>query len=140
VLVETISARRTNRWPFSAEPLPPELIAEINRVAQEYSIWAVFKTTEAEKLPLADLVFQASKVQYGDKSFRTELSNWMRPSSSNLPDGMLGYALLIEKFSSWFAPALVRFTNLSNSQPKKGKSRAKAKYFSSEQTTLTQIV
>lgn len=108
LLFWAIAARRTNRNAFEKRPVPDELLAELERAAEEEGAQLRTLVAEEERRQLGALVAEGDKRQYADSRFRRELAAWMHSGRSRLRDGMTSEALDIPGPVVQFAPLVVR--------------------------------
>ena len=108
LLFHAITQRRTNRAALRPDPLPEELLAALAGAAQKESAWLQFFTAETDRNALADLIAEADRMQWADKSFREELARWLRTKPEQARDGSLTHDLGVKDWMSFAGPALVR--------------------------------
>jgi nitroreductase len=82
-----ISRRRTMREPFKDRELPPELMQELELLAEREGAW--FAGLELDRRnEIAALVDEGDRVQAADPHFRRELAAWFRPNNTASRDGI----------------------------------------------------
>ena len=102
-LFPSITRRRTNRRPFDARPIAPELVSGLCDVIDEYpdNFRAVMPY---EKQRLAGLVRRADEFQLKRAAYREEAAEWIRPNSGST-DGIcsdgLGWPEMFPSAASW---------------------------------------
>lgn len=86
-----ISARRTNREPFSGEAVPPGIRADLAEAAREEGITLHYPGHD-EVGRLLHLAADAERAQLGDPAYRTELLRWAGGyrDREGIPDRTLG--------------------------------------------------
>ena len=98
-----ILRRRTNREPFSDDPLPESLLAALQDLRQRknppgFVSHAITKRSHA----IAGLVAEGVRWQWANKAFRRELAQWVHYSNrSAARDGIPGYAQGIDDLMSY---------------------------------------
>lgn len=123
ILFNAVRKRHTNRQPFACRKLPQELVEALRAAAEQEGAWLHFATDEERSL-LVDLVWEADRLQWADKQFRTELAAWIWPNLSGRRDGIPGYALGRDSVMSVAAPAVVRNLDLGKSVSEKDRALA----------------
>jgi len=76
-LVAAIPRRRTNRHPFTDEPVPVMHRQALVRAAQAEQCWLHVVRDRTERAALRELVVQAHEVQSADPAFRAEMAAWV---------------------------------------------------------------
>jgi hypothetical protein len=117
LLFNVMPKRHTNRQPFLPDLIPTPLLDVLSQTAEREGAWLEFLQSEESRFRIADLVAEADRVQWQDKQFRRELSQWLTPNSSRRRDGIPGYAQGLGDFVSEAEAFLVRTFDL-------GKGRA----------------
>ena len=108
LVFHAITQRRTNRQAFRPDPVPTELLAELESFAQAEGAWLSAYAVEEVRNAVADLVAEADRVQWADKAFREELARWVRTKGENHWDGLPVHDLGIKDWMSFAGPALIR--------------------------------
>lgn len=124
LLFSAIQKRRTNRLPFSPEPIPKTVIRALQRAAAEEGAWLHFFESEADRFEVADLIAEADRAQWQDKRFRRELANWVTPNRSVRRDGIPGYAQGLGDLVSHAEPLVVRTFDLGKGRAAKDRDIA----------------
>lgn len=75
-LLAAIPRRRTNRRPFSAEPVTAAELAALRRAAMDEGAWLHVVSDPGERAQLQALAGQAHIAQEADPRFRTEFEHW----------------------------------------------------------------
>ncbi|MBI3849952.1 MAG: nitroreductase [Verrucomicrobia bacterium] len=114
-----IPKRRTNRQPFSDDPLPEALLAALQRTAEKESATLRFVREEELKHAVADLVAEGDRWQWGNQAFRRELAKWVHSNRSAARDGIPGYAQGIDDLMSYAGPLVVRTFDMGDGQAAK---------------------
>jgi hypothetical protein len=87
-MFQAMLQRRTNRQPFADRPLPPSLLAALERLAmQEAARFQVVEEKEVRRA-LLDLIATADGMLWTDPHFRDEVAHWTRPPGSTSHDGV----------------------------------------------------
>src|ERR1051326_4175994 len=92
LVFHAIPKRRTNRLPFSSDPVPESLVRSLEAAADAQGAWLQIVRDEQTRYGIADLVACSDRVQWSDKRFRLELAAWVHPNHSHRGDGIPGYA------------------------------------------------
>ena len=116
LLFNAIEKRRTNRLPFSPDPIPERLLDELQEVAAREGAWLHFFRDEHVRCQIADLVAYADREQWQDRQFRSELAAWLTPNRSARRDGIPGYAQGRGNLLSRAEPLLVRTFDMGKGQ------------------------
>lgn len=75
-LLEAVPLRRTNRYPFTDEPVTrPEQYA-LRRAALEEGGWLYLVTDPAQRRRLREIAARAHRTQMADEAFRAEFARW----------------------------------------------------------------
>lgn len=82
-----IRDRRTNRGPFSAQPLPTQLITSLVADADAFEVKFAL-VEDARRDQVRELVATADREELDDPDFRAELADWLRPRRTRRTDGM----------------------------------------------------
>jgi hypothetical protein len=114
-----IPKRRTNRQPFSDDPLPEALLAALQNAAQAESAALRIVREEEAKQAVADLVAEGDRWQWANKAFRRELAGWVHSNRSAARDGIPGYAQGIDDLMSYAGPLVVRTFDMGDGQAAK---------------------
>lgn len=116
ILFHAIPKRRTNRQPFSDEPLPGSLLVTLQRAAEAEGAWLRFLHDQETRYAAADLVAAGDRIQWANKAFRLELSKWVHSNRSASRDGVPGYAAGIDDLLSCTGPLVVRTFDMGEGQ------------------------
>ena len=108
LLFNAIPKRRTNRFPYQQDSVPEALLALLQNAAAAEGAWLQIIEGEEARYALADLVAEADRVQWSNKSFRRELSEWIHPSRTDRSDGIPGYAQGVGNFMDYAGPFVIR--------------------------------
>ncbi|HOY58048.1 MAG TPA: nitroreductase family protein [Verrucomicrobiota bacterium] len=108
LVFHAIAQRRTNRKAFRPDPVPTELLAELESLTQTEGAWLSAYAVEEVRNAVADLVAQADRMQWADKAFREELARWVRTKAESHSDGLPVHDLGIKDWMSFAGPALIR--------------------------------
>lgn len=75
-LLAAVPRRRTNRSPFTDEPVTTGERAALHRAAVEEGAWLHMVDDQRERLALARLTAEAHAVQRADPAYRAEVAQW----------------------------------------------------------------
>lgn len=107
-LFHAIPQRHTNRSSFSDQPLPVELLGEIETEAELEGAWLRLLTSHADRQAVAELIALAAKAQDADPKARADIADWMSTGSSSRRDGIPGRALGLDERWALLAPIYTR--------------------------------
>ena len=116
MLFYAIPKRRTNRQPFSDDPVPGSLLVNLQRAAAAEGAWLRFLHDQETKYAFANLVAEGDRIQWANKAFRLELSRWLHSNHSSSRDGVPGYAAGIDDLLSNTGPIVVRTFDMGEGQ------------------------
>jgi hypothetical protein len=119
MLFYAIPKRRTNRQPFTDDPVPNSLLMALQEAAEAEGAWLRILCDEEIKSAVADLIAEGDRVQWANKAFRLELSNWIHPNRSLAGDGIPGFALGVDDLLSFAGPVVVRTFDMGEGQAAK---------------------
>lgn len=111
-----IERRRTHRFPFLPDPVPPSLLDILGQTAKRHATELDVFTDHDGRYQIAELVSEADRVQWHDKHFRRELAAWLTPNRSARLDGIPGYARGVGNFTSDAEAFVVRTFDLGQGQ------------------------
>jgi hypothetical protein len=124
-LLRAMTARRTTRLPFAAEPVPEPLRAEaIAAATREGTTRLHWVDSPAGRHALAMLVSEGDRAQMADPAFRHELATWMRWRSGATRDGMSGGAFGMPDVLTPVAALVIRSFDLGAGQAAKDQALA----------------
>jgi nitroreductase len=124
LLFQAIPKRRTNRMPFSADPVPEALLAALVSAAASEDAWLQLVRMEDDRYAIADLVAEGDRMQWSNKRFRLELAAWIHRNSGKRQNGIPGYAQSIDDLMSHAGPLVVRTFDLGEGQAAKDREVA----------------
>ncbi|MHA7815029.1 MAG: Acg family FMN-binding oxidoreductase [Pseudohaliea sp.] len=78
-LAEEIGRRRTLRKRFDDRAVPPAVLRDLLRTAEDEGAWAVVVDDEAQRQAVAALVSEGDAMQWASPHWRRELAQWMHP-------------------------------------------------------------
>ncbi|MBI2391720.1 MAG: hypothetical protein HYV09_19175 [Deltaproteobacteria bacterium] len=108
-LCNAIDARRTNRGPFAARPVPIASLISLRGAAEIDGVWVDAVQDKARRHLLAELIAEGDRAQWEDPAFRDELARWLRSNrQQGAGDGIPGYALGMGDLASQIGPFVVR--------------------------------
>lgn len=124
LVFHAIPKRRTNRLPFSTDPVPESLVQALETAADAEGSWLQIVRDEQTRYAIADLVACGDRVQWANKRFRLELAAWVHPNHSRRGDGIPGYAQGIDDLMSYAGPLVVRTFDMGEGQAAKDRQVA----------------
>ncbi|MEO9137946.1 MAG: nitroreductase family protein [Jatrophihabitans sp.] len=87
--VQAAKRRRSDRRPFAAHPVPPELAEELQAAGSDASARVHFPTQEDEQINLAVAVSRADRVERHDQAYLDEMNHWLHdPDVHAMVDGI----------------------------------------------------
>jgi hypothetical protein len=107
-MFQAIPARRTNRFPFSPDPIPEPVLGRARALAEKERVWLQTLTGEADRSALAELIAEGDRLQLADRRFRRELASWIHANRSGSRDGMPGFAHGVGDLASEVGPLIIR--------------------------------
>lgn len=117
-LLSAISKRHTNRGPYNNNEIPKKLIEYFHKLSTN-SLEVIYVDDLDKKKKLAEFAINAQIATMEKKSFRNELSGFVKSSFTKSYTGMPGFALGIPSLVSLFASFLIKRINLSKMTEKK---------------------
>jgi len=111
-LFQAIPRRRTNREPFSERPVPGEVLEILERAASTEGAWFQIVTADEARVAVAELVAEADRIQWANRSFRRELAAWLHPDRSHSRDGMALSTQGFNELTARWAPIILRTFDL----------------------------
>lgn len=111
-LLPAIRQRRTNRFPFTHEVVPPEVLEKMAADAGQFGVKFTQVIDEARPA-VAELVATADTEELADPLFRAELADWIRPKGTRRGDGMPADLLGVRGASAVLASMAVRRLKIS---------------------------
>jgi hypothetical protein len=107
-LLAAIPRRRTNREPYAARLVAPDLLQALDEAARSEGAWFQVVAGDRQRADVADLIAEGDRQQWANPAFRRELVSWMRPDHTSRDDGMPGYGFGMGELESLAAPLLIR--------------------------------
>lgn len=77
-LVAAALDRHSDRAPFAADPVPPEVVEELRQAATLPEVYAHFPIRAEEQLNLAVAVSWADRIERDDEAYVAEMTRWLR--------------------------------------------------------------
>jgi hypothetical protein len=111
-LFKAVPNRTTNRNKFENTPVPQGVLETVKESINRFNCWIHLADDLESKRNLVKMISEGDKIQWQNKTFRQELSNWIHPNYSNYKDGLPGYSQGMGDFVSYFAPLVVRTFDL----------------------------
>lgn len=124
LLFQAIPRRRTNRLPFSENPVPEEVLTVLECAAQTEGAWLQIVRTDEMRIAVADLVAEADRIQWANRNFRQELAAWVHPDRSTSRDGMALSTEGFSEFTSRWGPLILRTFDLGKGHAAKDRDIA----------------
>jgi len=119
MLFYAIPKRRTNRQLFTDDPVPDSLLIALQKAAEAEGAWLRILDDKEIKSAVADLIAEGDRIQWANKAFRLELSNWIHASRSLARDGIPGFALGLDDLLSCTGPVVVRTFDMGEGEAAK---------------------
>ena len=98
---ELIERRRTSRVPYDGRPVEPETLAELERVAADWSQTATFTTDERLVRFVLDLNRETLFYDLTDERARREVGSWLRFSARSAAEAGDGFSPVALGFPGW---------------------------------------
>ena len=111
-LFDAIPKRHTNRLPLEHRAIADSVFDALQVAVQEEGAWLHVVRDENDLKAVANLVWEADRIQWIDRRCRRELAKWIRPNRSRRQDGIPGYSLGLGDAASVVAPAVMRAFDL----------------------------
>ncbi len=92
-LFQAITKRRTNRLPFTDDPVPDGLLEELQVLAEREGIEMRILKSQPVRKAFAELVAKADRQQWSSRSFRSSFAAWQRGDRSPGQDGIPSYSI-----------------------------------------------
>lgn len=121
-LFRAIPTRRTNRLPLDGREPPEGLIARLVKEARREGAW-LRAVEEPQRRPMAELIAEGDRVQWGALRFRSELAAWTRTNGSARRDGLPAYAQGVSDAAALLAPVVLRLTNPGRAEAERDRRR-----------------
>ena len=121
---QAIPARRTNRLPFSSDPIPEGVLGHARSQAEKDRVWLQTLTGEADRSALAELIAEGDRLQLADRRFRRELASWVHANRSTSRDGMPGFAHGVGDLASEVGPLIIRTFDIGGGKAARDKQLA----------------
>jgi nitroreductase len=87
--VEAALRRRSDRRPFALQPVPDELVEQLQLAGSEPTVHVHVPTRADERIDLAVAVSWADRVERDDEAYKAEMNRWLRdPEVHALIDGV----------------------------------------------------
>jgi nitroreductase len=86
-LADAIPRRYTDRGPYTDEPVPPQLLIDVQSRAAELGVWVRVLDRRAERTAVATILAEAEAAEASDPRYAEELEQWTSPEagSTGLP-------------------------------------------------------
>ena len=122
-LFNAITKRHTNRVPFEAREIEPEVL---NRVCELVDGCEMARfVLPHERLQAAELIEEADRRLLASPQWRQELAEWVRSNDTSAADGMCGDAFGIPGPISAFAPWMIRSFDVGDARGKEDRELAR---------------
>ncbi len=110
-LARMIPKRRTNRMPYSSEPLPESFFTSIKSAnTPDHQVFCI--TDTAQKKAIAGILLESRVHIFDLPEFRRELAAYKRHNLTRSGLGMPGFTMGFPLFASFFTALAIRFTNV----------------------------
>ena len=123
-LFRAIPKRRTNRRLYTPRALPDVVVKKLQTIARAEGAWLHIVQDEAQRHAVADLIAEADRLQWADKSFRRELAAWLHPERHRSADGIPGHAFGVSEVVAYAGPLLIRTFDWGRGQAAKDRQLA----------------
>jgi hypothetical protein len=123
-LFKAIRTRRTNRQPFSDDPVPEALLMSLQEAAQKEGALLCIVARQEERFAVAGLIAEGDRIQWANKRFRLELAAWMHSNGNEHHDGIPGYAQGMNDLLSCAGPIVMRTFDMGEGQAAKDRDIA----------------
>ncbi|GAB2874664.1 Acg family FMN-binding oxidoreductase [Nocardioides pacificus] len=124
-LFAAIESRVTDRGPYDARAVPPEVLDRLAQDSAEEGV-GLLLIGDADRPALTDLVVEGDRLQFADRAFRRELAAWMRPNHSSQGLGMPGWVHGLGAAPALVGPLVMRAVDLGESQARRDLTLAAA--------------
>lgn len=124
-LFAAIAGRVTDRGPYDARAVPPEVLERLAQDAADEGV-GLHLVEDRHRPALTELVVEGDRRQLADPAFRRELAAWMRPNRTRHGDGMPGRVHGLGSVRALVGPLAVRRLDLGASQARKDRALATA--------------
>ena len=124
LLFQAMTSRSTCRQAFRDQPVPDEVLAELERAVAAEGAWLQIVREPATRLALADLIADADRRQWSDRHFREELARWIRPINSGSRDGLPVATQDLGNLMSHAGPLVIRTFDLGKGHAAKDREIA----------------
>jgi len=111
-LVWSLLRRTTNRNPYKKEPPTQEFLERMSQFSQE-GLSIEFVQDETKKHRIAEVVIQAGIAAMEDRSFRRELSQYVKSNITRSGVGIPAFGMGIPTPVSLVVPFLVKYMNMN---------------------------
>lgn len=123
-LFRALPTRRTNRRPYTAQPVPTALCNALQAAAEAEGAWLHLVQGDDRRHAVADLIAEADRIQWSDKRFRRELAAWLHPERDRSQDGVPGYTFGVAEVVAYVGPFLFRTFDWGQGQAAKDRQLA----------------
>lgn len=107
-LFQAIKKRRTNRLPFTDQPVPEAELRALERAVEQEEAHLIVVQERTKLYELAELIAKADQQQISDPHFRRELAAWTHPSRSESKDGLPLTARGLQEWLGSAGPLVLR--------------------------------
>ncbi len=115
-LFQEITKRHTNRKKYEDRAIDEESLQRLKDCVNKDGFRLDIITDTEGKKEMSDLLARAQKIQLGNKAFRKELAQWVRPNNSESKDGLPGYSFGYSDFESFFGSFIFGTFDMSSSR------------------------
>lgn len=110
-LARYISARQTNRNPYSEQVPPESLLQKIAAYADKETTITLVGNGRQKQL-ITDLMIASRIAVFKDKNFRKEMAHYKRTNLTRSPIGMPGFTMGFGMLFSLLAPFMIKHVNV----------------------------
>ena len=111
---EAITKRVNARGMFENAPITPAVRVALDMIELEDGVSVYVADSDADKKTIAELTAEGLRFAHSSKSFRKELSLWVRDLGRSKPDGIPWYGLKVPFPVSLFIAEFLRAFNMSS--------------------------
>jgi hypothetical protein len=119
VLFRAMTERRTNRELFRIDPVPDPVLSELTDAAEREGAWLDFVMDPQQKSALAALVAQADRIQWANRDYRRETTEWLRKDPEHHADGVSPGDLGIRNWVALAGTTMIRTFERGNGKATK---------------------
>ncbi|MBE3559540.1 MAG: nitroreductase [Ktedonobacteraceae bacterium] len=126
MLFTAIKQRRMNRHVFENRQVPQDLLADLQRLADQQGAQLRLIRDEQTRESLTRLIVAGDRMQWANRFFRQELASWITQGEKAVQDGLPGYAGAKGSFAGMANPYVVRTFDLWREEAARDRQLASA--------------